>query len=75
MRAVVVGSRCVYAYDCLPNMRRQTDFLTYHTSTPHPTKNFVSFFGFLASQQHVPCWPWRTDQRRHPRDIRLLGSG
>ena len=36
---------------------------------------FPSFFGFLESQQHLPCWPWRTDQRRYPWDIRPRGSG
>jgi hypothetical protein len=57
----VVGSRYVYAYDRYPICVAKPDFLTYHTSTAHPTKNFPSFFGFLESQQHLPCWPWRTD--------------
>jgi hypothetical protein len=50
---VVVGSRCVYAYDCLPNMRHQTDFLTYHTSTVHPTKKYPFIF-WLFSKSTIP---------------------
>jgi hypothetical protein len=53
-RTVVVGSRCVYAYDCLPNMRHQTDFLTYHTSTARPTKKFPVIFFWLFSKSTTP---------------------
>lgn len=46
-RTVVVGSRCVYAYDRLPNIYRQTDFLAHHTSTTHRTQIIPVIF-FLA---------------------------
>ncbi len=68
------GSWLTVRLRLLPNMRRQTDFLTYHTLIAHPNIPGI-FFGVLASQQHLPCWPWRTDQRRYPWDIRPRGSG
>ena len=48
---VVVGSRCDYAYDRLPNKRRQTDSLTYHTSTVHSTKKKTLSCHFLANRK------------------------
>ena len=63
--------------ECFPNMRRQTDFLPIIRHLLIQRKNPVNFFfwfEFLASQQHLPCWPWRTDQCRYPRDIRLSRS-